>query len=241
MLAARAGTPAEHKPHRSRHPYLLGGCVWCGLCGRRMQGHWLRDAAYYRCRLPADHVLPRPEQHPSSVTLRENLILEQVQEWVARELTPHRITKAIRARSGAASSHPAAGHPARTAEAPDAAGKTRHADGPGRTGLARDRASRQELKMAVDRLAGTARMLTDAGSDGKSEAFRQLGLQLTYHPARRAVEASIRPSLQGFTVVPGQAGGGSSWVLTTEFALGSRSRPRGQQLARVSQPRHSGG
>ncbi len=42
MLTARAGTPAERKPHRSMHPYLLGGCVWCGLCGRRMQGHWLQ-------------------------------------------------------------------------------------------------------------------------------------------------------------------------------------------------------
>jgi site-specific DNA recombinase len=44
MVAGRAHTPAAHKPHRTHHPYALRGCVWCGLCGRRMQSHWPRHS-----------------------------------------------------------------------------------------------------------------------------------------------------------------------------------------------------
>jgi hypothetical protein len=39
MLAGRTGRHAEHKPHRTRRPYALRGCVWCGIFGRRMQSH----------------------------------------------------------------------------------------------------------------------------------------------------------------------------------------------------------
>jgi DNA invertase Pin-like site-specific DNA recombinase len=52
MISGRATVHAQHKPHRARHPYALRGCVWCGLCTRRMQGHWVRDLTYYRCRFP---------------------------------------------------------------------------------------------------------------------------------------------------------------------------------------------
>jgi hypothetical protein len=36
MITGRATVHAQHKPHRARHPYALRGCVWCGLCTRRM-------------------------------------------------------------------------------------------------------------------------------------------------------------------------------------------------------------
>jgi len=52
LLAGRATTPAEHKPHRARRPYALRGCLWCGICERRMQSHWANQAPYYRCRFP---------------------------------------------------------------------------------------------------------------------------------------------------------------------------------------------
>lgn len=44
IVAGRAHKHAEHNPHRSRHPYALRGCVWCGVCERRMQSHWVNDA-----------------------------------------------------------------------------------------------------------------------------------------------------------------------------------------------------
>jgi site-specific DNA recombinase len=43
MAAGRAHAPAAHKPHRARRPYALRGCVWCGVCERWMQGHWVND------------------------------------------------------------------------------------------------------------------------------------------------------------------------------------------------------
>ena len=49
-------TPSTSRTAR-RHPYALRGCVWCGLCERRMQSHWVNDAPYYRCRFPAEYAL----------------------------------------------------------------------------------------------------------------------------------------------------------------------------------------
>jgi site-specific DNA recombinase len=68
LLSARASDPAKHKPHRSQHPYALRGCVWCGLCSRRMQGHWVNHAPYYRCRFPADYALASRVEHPRAST-----------------------------------------------------------------------------------------------------------------------------------------------------------------------------
>ena len=85
MVSGRAAAPARHKPHRSRHPYALRGCVWCGLCERRMQGHWVNDAPYYRCRFPAEYALANHIEHPLSVFLREAVVIGEVDDWLARE------------------------------------------------------------------------------------------------------------------------------------------------------------
>jgi hypothetical protein len=42
MLAGRSG--GQHKPHRSKHDYALRGLLVCGLCDRRVQGHWANAA-----------------------------------------------------------------------------------------------------------------------------------------------------------------------------------------------------
>jgi site-specific DNA recombinase len=96
MLSGRATKHAEHKPHRARHPYALGGCVWCGLCDRRMQSHWAHGTAYYRCRFAAEYALANRVQHPLNVNLREDAIIGQVDGWLAREFAPHRLSSTIR-------------------------------------------------------------------------------------------------------------------------------------------------
>ena len=50
MLKAKTAS-AERSPRRSPRPYSLRGLLFCGICGRRMQGSWNNDAAYYRCAL----------------------------------------------------------------------------------------------------------------------------------------------------------------------------------------------
>jgi site-specific DNA recombinase len=95
MIAGRAHAPAAHKPHRSRHPYALRGCVWCAVCERRMQSHWAHDVPYYRCRFPAEYALANRVQHPVNVYLREDQLIGEVNGWLAREFAPHRLHKTI--------------------------------------------------------------------------------------------------------------------------------------------------
>jgi site-specific DNA recombinase len=96
MISGRATAPAEHKPHRAQHPYALRGCLWCGICGRRMQSHWVNRAPYYRCRFPAEYALADHVEHPLNVNLREDLVIGHVDRWLALEFAPHRLTQTIR-------------------------------------------------------------------------------------------------------------------------------------------------
>jgi hypothetical protein len=108
MIAGRAHAPAEHKPHRSRHPYALRGCVWCAVCERRMQSHWAHDVPYYRCRFPAEYALANRVQHPVNVYLREDQLIGDVNRWLAREFAPHRLHKTIAALAAVQLAEPAA-------------------------------------------------------------------------------------------------------------------------------------
>jgi site-specific DNA recombinase len=97
MVAGRAHKHAEHKPHRSRHPYALRGCVWCGICERRMQSHWVNDAPYCRCRFPEEYALANRVQHPVNVYLCEDQLIGEVDGWLAREFAPHRMSEKLHA------------------------------------------------------------------------------------------------------------------------------------------------
>ena len=55
-----------------RRPYALRGCLWCGICERRMQSHWANSAPYCRCRFPAEHALANRVEHPLNVCLRND-------------------------------------------------------------------------------------------------------------------------------------------------------------------------
>ena len=61
-----------------------------------MQGHWANDAPYYRCRFPAEYALANRVEHPLNVYLREDAVIGQVDEWLAREFAPHRLSETIR-------------------------------------------------------------------------------------------------------------------------------------------------
>ena len=53
-----------------------------------MQGHWVRDLTYYRCRFPAEYALADRVEHPLSVYLREDAVIGEVDRWIAREFAP---------------------------------------------------------------------------------------------------------------------------------------------------------
>ncbi len=99
--------PAERKPHRMRRPYALCGCLWRGICERRVQSHWANSTPYYRCRSPAEYALANRVEHPLNVCLRKDAILADVGGWLAREFAPHRLRQTI---AGLAAAQEA-GHP----------------------------------------------------------------------------------------------------------------------------------
>lgn len=233
MLNGRASKHAEHKPHRTRRPYALRGCLWCGICERRMQSHWANDAPYYRCRFPAEYALANRVEHPLNVTLRETAILGQIDGWLAREFAPHRLTETIH--DLAAAQHP--GTAAHAGDNEETARKITECDrklaqyraaldagaSPAtvaawiaeteaeraryqvsmRQVVVRPRMTGAEIKAIVDKLTDIAKVLEDADPDDKSEIFRQLGLRLTYHPGDRLVRAEIPAQYWFFESVRG--------------------------------------
>lgn len=56
--------------------YVLAGLVTCGVCGRRMDAHWVHGRAGYRCRHGYSSAAPRPADAPRSVYVREDRLLE---------------------------------------------------------------------------------------------------------------------------------------------------------------------
>jgi site-specific DNA recombinase len=228
MISGRASKPAQHEPHSTQHPYALRGCVWCGICERRMQSHWANAAPYYRCRFPAEHALANRVEHPLNVNLREDAIIGQVDDWLTLEFAPHRLAETIRDLA-------AAHQPGMTRDVSgdyELARKIANCDAK----LAQYRAAldagansatvaawiaeteaeratytlamrryepprrmtEAEIKAIVDKLADIARVLHDADPEDKGEIFRQLGLKLTYHPGQRLVQAEVKPVQYGF-------------------------------------------
>jgi site-specific DNA recombinase len=95
LLTARRGTHGPHKPHKSQHAYALRGLLFCGVCERRMQGHWANAAPYYRCRFPAEYALANRLTHPLNVTLRQDALLGPLDEWLASKFDPSHLTGTI--------------------------------------------------------------------------------------------------------------------------------------------------
>lgn len=220
MVSGRAAAPAGDKPHRRQHPYALRGCLWCGICGRRMQSHRVNNAAYYRCRFAAEYALANHIEHPLNVNLREDAVIGHVDQWLAREFAPHRISETIHDLADAW--RPSTTQTGRREEikgkvaefdrklaqyraALDAGASPATVAGwiaeteaekamyqlSNRPTEVRPRMTEEEITSIVDKLADIARVLHDADPDDKAEIFRQLGLKLTYHPGRRLVQAKI--------------------------------------------------
>jgi hypothetical protein len=175
-----------------------------------------------------EYALANRVQHPVNVYLRENLVIGEVDRWLAREFAPHRMSETLRALAEARQSEvlhadddngtagkvaecdrklaqyraalDAGANPATVAAwiAETEAEKASYALVMRRSGEPRPRMTELEIRAVVDKLADVARVLSEADADDKSEIFRQLGLRLTYHPGRRIVEAKIEPAPHGF-------------------------------------------
>ena len=109
--AGRARRSNREAHQRITHPYILRGRLYCGYCGRRMQGQYSNHAPYYRCRYPKEYALASHVRHPGNVYLREADILPAIDKWLAVIFAPHQLTRTIRelaAQPPAAAPEPAA-------------------------------------------------------------------------------------------------------------------------------------
>ncbi|SFK74829.1 recombinase family protein [Geodermatophilus ruber] len=97
LLASGSASAAE-RPHTVRSatsPYQLRGRLHCGLCGRRMSGHRRGPTLHYRCRA-ADLVPSKRPEHPRTVYLREDGLVETLDDWLHSVLAPDRLEATVR-------------------------------------------------------------------------------------------------------------------------------------------------
>jgi site-specific DNA recombinase len=88
ILAARGRGPCQHKPHDRRRAYAFAGSLFCGVCERRMQGHWVNQAPYYRCRFPGEYALANRVRHPRNVYLRQDAFEAKINRWLTKLFDP---------------------------------------------------------------------------------------------------------------------------------------------------------
>jgi hypothetical protein len=84
----------------STRTYLLAGLIRCGICGRRMDSHWVNQRRGYRCRHGHTSAKPPIAGRPKILYLREDRILEQLAthpDLTGRGRNPHDIALFLRA------------------------------------------------------------------------------------------------------------------------------------------------
>jgi site-specific DNA recombinase len=217
VLASRRLATGPRERFRTRHAYVLGGRLVCGVCDRKMQSHWANELAYYRCRFPAEYALASKITHPRNVFVREDEVLPELDAWLAGQFAPDRIEEVIEEMTAAQDSP---GHQqmiteahqairecetkmARYRAALDAGGDVQEitswinaakaerlqAEATICSSGAPARLSRQEITTVVEYFADLATVVRDADPTDKAEIYRGLNLVLTYQPAAQTVRA----------------------------------------------------
>lgn len=92
-------------PRRSRHPYQLSGLLFCGLCGRRMQGSWNNDKPHYRCVYPTEYAQTNHTPHPRSTYLREEQVVPALDRWLRTAFSPAHLADTIQELANAQDHH----------------------------------------------------------------------------------------------------------------------------------------
>jgi site-specific DNA recombinase len=221
VLAARGRGPCQHKPHDRRRVYAFVGALFCGVCERRMQGHWINEAPYYRCRFPSEYALANKVRHPRNVYLRQDAFEADVNGWLTTVFAPHRLRDTIdqmiagqQATGDEAAAEAAA---ARIADAnlkmtryraaldaggdpeeigkwiTDAKAQRLQAEAELRQAATRTTLTRQQIKALIEECADITADLRDAEPGDMAGTYRKLGLRLTYHPERQLVRAAACP------------------------------------------------
>ncbi len=85
--------------------YLLAGLMRCGVCGRRMQGHWNHGRAYYRCKF-RDDVPRRRLDPPTNIYVQEAAVVPGLDAWLASLFDDDHIDQTCATLAGASEPDP---------------------------------------------------------------------------------------------------------------------------------------
>ncbi len=107
IIGARAWRHKPHKPAPTHRVYLLRKRLRCGICSRRLQGHWVHHQPYYRCSYPPEYQAATGLDHPRTVYLREADLLPHLDQWLARLFDPDRLDDTLDALEQASNDHTA--------------------------------------------------------------------------------------------------------------------------------------
>lgn len=94
---ARRSNTTARAPRRSTRPYLFCGLLYCGLCGRVMQGNFTHGRIYYRCKASRDYVRQHHIEHPPALYLREDAISEPIGRLLQKELGQRNLSSTLKA------------------------------------------------------------------------------------------------------------------------------------------------
>ncbi|GIE89748.1 recombinase family protein [Actinoplanes regularis] len=220
LFTSRARHGAPHRVHRTRHSYVFRGAVYCGVCERRMQAQYSNKMAYYRCRFPREYALANRVEHPANVYLREGILTEPIDAWLASAFSPtnlphtiaalvdaqptditavrgDQVQKAIAACDGKLRQHRAAleagADPVVVTAwiAETQAERARLERQVADTPEPTRRMSHAEVGALVDSLGDIVTVLRRAHPEDKAEVYRRLNLRLTYHPETETVRADV--------------------------------------------------
>ncbi|WP_153032052.1 recombinase family protein [Amycolatopsis sp. YIM 10] len=220
---------AERGARTTARTYLLRGLVRCGVCHRKMQGATIRKGAYYRCtaRTMAPSS-PALADHPKTVNLREDVVVEAINGWIGYLFEPSNVDETAAALLASAGGE--AGSSRREAA------KRRLADADARLRRFQDaivagvdpaavvdamnhaqaeRAAAKaevdsqptsktitdaEIYARIDLLGDVGAVLADAKPAGLSRLYQRLGLDLRYEPKELAVYATASPGVDSVRV-----------------------------------------
>ena len=107
LLGARAWQHKPHTPAPTPRVYLLRKRLRCGLCQRRLQGHWVHAQPYYRCSYPPEYRAATGLAHPRTIYLREADLLPHLDRWLARLFDPDHLDDTLDTLEQASNDHAA--------------------------------------------------------------------------------------------------------------------------------------
>ncbi|MFI6537384.1 recombinase family protein [Nonomuraea sp. NPDC050547] len=94
-MAGRGDKHTDKTMKRARNIYQFRGLIRCRLCTRRMQGDWINEMPYYRCRFAREYALANHVAHPRNVLLREIDLAPKLDEYLGKLFTPWNIDRTL--------------------------------------------------------------------------------------------------------------------------------------------------